>query len=66
MIIFTVIGILIAIFFFTIIIMTVIEVAVKKKRNTKVFYKRDEVITRTGGLAHDRNRSYNEIQNQKK
>jgi len=66
MIIFTVIGILIAIFFFTIIIMTVIEVAVKKKTNTKVFYKRDEVVTRTGGLAHDRNRSYNEIQNQKK
>ena len=46
--------------------MTVIEVAVKKKTNTKVFYKRDEVVTRTGGLAHDRNRSYNEIQNQKK
>tara|TARA_R110000737_G_scaffold310597_1_gene319270 strand:+ start:90 stop:290 length:201 start_codon:yes stop_codon:yes gene_type:complete len=66
MIIFTVIGILIAIFFFTIIIMTVIEVAVKKKTNTKVFYKRDEVVTRTGGLAHDRNRSYNEIQNRKK
>ena len=46
--------------------MHVIEIAIKNRTNTKVFYKRDEVVTRTGGLAHDRNRSYNEIQNRKK
>ena len=66
MIIFTLLGILTALFFFIIILMTVIEIAIKNRTNTKVFYKRDEVVTRTGGLAHDRNRSYNEIQNQKK
>jgi hypothetical protein len=26
--------------------------------------KRDKVVTRTGGLAHDRNRTYSEIQKQ--
>tara|TARA_R110002096_G_scaffold278272_1_gene472383 strand:+ start:241 stop:441 length:201 start_codon:yes stop_codon:yes gene_type:complete len=66
MIIFTLLGILTALFFFIIILMTVIEIAIKNRTNTKVFYKRDKVTTRTGGIAHDRNRSYNEIQNQKK
>tara|TARA_R110002072_G_scaffold41124_1_gene115957 strand:- start:1571 stop:1771 length:201 start_codon:yes stop_codon:yes gene_type:complete len=66
MIIFTLLGILTALFFFIIILMTVIEIAIKNKTNNKVFYKRDKVTTRTGGIAHDRNRSYNEIQNQKK
>ena len=66
MIIFTVLGIFTSILIFTIIIMHVIEIAIKNRTNTKVFYKRDEVVTRTGGLAHDRNRSYNEIQNRKK
>ena len=66
MIIFTLLGILTALFFFIIILMTVIEIAIKNRTNTKVFYKRDKVTTRTGGIAHDRNRSYNEIQNKKK
>ena len=26
--------------------------------------QRDKVVTRTGGLAHDRNRTYSEIQKQ--
>ena len=54
MIIFTVLGIFTSIFIFTIIIMHVIEIAIKNRTNTKVFYKRDKVETRTGGLSHDR------------
>ncbi len=74
MIIFTLLGILTAIFFFIVIIMSIIETRVKNRRKEKLFWnmenvetanirgQRDKVETRTGGLAHDRNRTYSEIQ----
>ena len=66
MMIFTLLGIIVAIFFFVVILMTIIEGRIKNKQNEKLFYKmdkvetanirgqRDKVETRTGGLAHDR------------
>ena len=54
MIIFTILGIFTAIFFFTIIIMSVIEGRSRNKTNEKIVWKMDKVETRTGGLAHDR------------
>ena len=77
MIIFTLLGILTAIFFFIVILMTIIETRIKNRRKEKLFWnmenvetanirgQRDKVVTRTGGLAHDRNRTYSEIQNKK-
>ena len=74
MIIFTLLGILTAIFFFIVIMMTIIETRIKNRRKEKLFWnmenletanirgQRDKVVTRTGGLAHDRNRTYSEIQ----
>ena len=62
MIIFTILGILTAIFFFIVILMTIIETRTKNRRKEKLFWKMDKVETRTGGLAHDRNRTYSEIQ----
>ena len=74
MIIFTLLGILTAIFLFIVILMTIIETRVKNRRKEKLFWnmenletanirgQRDKVVTRTGGLAHDRNRTYKEIQ----
>ena len=74
MIIFTLLGILTAIFFFIVILMTIIETRIKNRRKEKLFWnmenvetanirgQRDKVETRTGGLAHDRNRTYSEIQ----
>ena len=74
MIIFTLLGILTAIFFFIVIMMTIIETRIKNRRKEKLFWnmenletanirrQRDKVETRTGGLAHDRNRTYEEIQ----
>ena len=76
MIIFTLLGILTAIFFFTVIIMSIIETRIKNRTKEKLFWnmekvetanirgQRDKVVTRTGGLAHDRNRTYSEIQKQ--
>ena len=76
MIIFTLLGILTAIFFFTVILMSIIETRIKNRINNKLFWnmekvetanirgQRDKVVTRTGGLAHDRNRTYSEIQKQ--
>mgnify|MGYP003656752470 FL=1 len=76
MIIFTLLGILTAIFLFIVILMTIIETRVKNRRKEKLFWnmenvetanirgQRDKVVTRTGGLAHDRNRTYSEIQKQ--
>ena len=76
MIIFTLLGICTAIFFLIVIIMTIIETRIKNRRKEKLFWnmenvetanirgQRDKVETRTGGLAHDRNRSYSEIQKQ--
>ena len=63
MIIFTLLGIFTAIFFFVVIIMSIIEGKVRNKTNEKTLWKMDKVVTRTGGLAHDRNRTYSEIQN---
>ena len=62
MIIFTILGICTAIFFFIVILMTIIETRIKNRRKEKLFWKMDKVETRTGGLAHDRNRTYSEIQ----
>ena len=74
MIIFTILGILTAIFLFVVILMTIIETRIKNRRTEKLFWnmenvetanirgQRDKVVTRTGGLAHDRNRTYSEIQ----
>ena len=76
MIIFTLLGIFTAIFFFVVIIMSIIETRIKNRTKEKLFWnmenletanirrQRDKVETRTGGLAHDRNRSYSEIQKQ--
>ena len=76
MIIFTILGILTAIFLFVVILMTIIETRIKNRRKEKLFWnmenvetanirgQRDKVVTRTGGLAHDRNRTYSEIQKQ--
>ena len=63
MIIFTLLGIFTAIFFFVVILMSIIEGRVRNKTNEKTLWKMDKVVTRTGGLAHDRNRTYSEIQN---
>ena len=68
MIIFTIIGIITGFFFFVVILMSIIEGRIRNKRNEKILWKidnmdkRDKVETRTGGLAHDRNRTYSEIQ----
>ena len=74
MIIFTVLGIFTAIFFFVVILMTIIETRIKNRTKEKFLWnmervetanirgQRDKVETRTGGLAHDRNRTYSEIQ----
>ena len=74
MIIFTLLGILTAIFLFVVILMTILETRIKNRRKEKLFWnmenvetanirgQRDKVVTRTGGLAHDRNRTYEEIQ----
>ena len=56
-----------------IIFMSIIEGKIRDRQNEKIIWrieemdkikKRDKVVTRTGGLAHDRNRTYSEIQNQ--
>jgi len=54
MIIFTILGILTAIFFFIVIIMSIIETRVKNRTTEKFLWNMDKVETRTGGLAHDR------------
>tara|TARA_R110000822_G_scaffold32996_1_gene94551 strand:- start:201 stop:440 length:240 start_codon:yes stop_codon:yes gene_type:complete len=76
MIIFTVIGIFTSIFFFVVILMSIIETRIKNRTKEKFLWnmekvetanirgQRDKVETRTGGLAHDRNRTYSEIQKQ--
>ena len=55
---------------FLLVLMYIIENKIRDKRNEKILWKidnmdkRDKVETRTGGLAHDRNRTYSEIQKQ--
>ena len=55
MIIFTILGILTAIFFFIVILMTIIETRIKNRRKEKLFWNMDKL---------DKNRSYKEIQKQ--
>ena len=62
MIIFTVLGILTALFFFIVILMAILESKAKRIKKDKILWNMDKVETRTGGLAHDRNRTYSEIQ----
>ena len=56
-----------------IILMSIVEGKIRNRQNEKIVWrieemdkieKRDKVVTRTGGLAHDRNRTYSEIQKQ--
>ena len=53
-----------------IIFMSIVEGRIRSRQNEKLVWriakmdKRDKVVTRTGGLAHDRNRTYSEIQKQ--
>ena len=54
MIIFTIVGIIAVVFFFIVILMTIIEGRIKSKSTEKLLWKMDKVETRTGGLAHDR------------
>ena len=58
---------------FIMIFMSIVEGKIRDRQNEKILWrieemdkieKRDKVVTRTGGLAHDRNRSYSEIQKQ--
>ena len=66
MMIFTILGIITAAFFFIVIMMTIIEGRIKNKQNEKILWnmknlksanireQRDKVKTRTGGLENDR------------
>ena len=55
MIIFTLLGILTAIFLFVVILMTIIETRIKNRRKEKLFWNMENL---------DKNRSYEEIQKQ--
>jgi hypothetical protein len=52
--IFTIIGIIVSVFFFIVIIMTIIEGRIKRKSKERLLWKMDKVETRTGGLENDR------------
>jgi len=52
--IFTLLGIIVAIFFFIIIIMTIIEGRIKRRSKERLLWKMDKVETLTGGLENDR------------
>jgi predicted membrane protein len=54
MMIFTLLGIIVAIFFFIIIIMTIIEGRIKRRSKERLLWKMDKVETLTGGLENDR------------
>jgi len=66
--IFKMIMCLFALIILMIIFMSMIERKIKNNQNEKIIWrmeqmdKRDKVVTRTGGLAHDRNGTYSEIQ----
>ena len=53
MIIFTILGILTAIFLFVVILMTIIETRIKNRRKEKLFWNMENL---------DKNRTYEEIQ----
>jgi len=52
--IFTIIGIIAAVFFLIVILMTIVEGRIKRKTKEKFLWKMDKVETRTGGLENDR------------
>jgi|TARA_R110002033_G_scaffold12628_2_gene38208 preprotein translocase subunit SecG len=54
MIIFTVLGILTALFFFIVILMAILESKAKRIKKEKILWNMDKVETRTGGLENDR------------
>tara|TARA_R110000744_G_scaffold180156_2_gene299207 strand:- start:292 stop:471 length:180 start_codon:yes stop_codon:yes gene_type:complete len=54
MIIFTVLGIITAIFMFLAIWISIIESRTKKRKKKKLLWKIDKVETLTGGLENDR------------
>jgi len=54
MIIFTILGIITAAFFFIVILMSIIEARIKRRKTEKMIWKMDKVETRTGGLENDR------------
>ena len=65
MMIFTILGILTAIFFFIVILMSIIEGRIKRRTKEKLLWKmdkvetanirvQDKVVTRTGGLENER------------
>ena len=54
MMIFTIIGIIAAVFFSIVILMTIVEGRIKRKTKEKFLWKMDKVETRTGGLENDR------------
>jgi len=54
MMIFTIIGIIAAVFFLIVILMTIVEGRIKRRTKEKLFYNMDKVETRTGGLENDR------------
>jgi len=54
MMIFTIIGIIAAVFFLIVILMTIVEGRIKRKTKEKFLWKMDKVETRTGGLENDR------------
>ena len=54
MMIFTILGIIVSVFFFIVIMMTIIEGRIKRKSKERLLWKMDKVETRTGGLENDR------------
>jgi len=54
MMIFTILGIIVAVFFFIVIIMSIIETRIKNRTKEKLLWKMDKVVTRTGGIENDR------------
>jgi len=54
MMIFTILGIITAVFFFIVIIMSIIEDRIKRKSKERLLWKMDKVETRTGVLENDR------------
>jgi len=54
MMIFTILGICTVIFFFIVIMMSIIETRIKNRTKEKFLWKMDKVETRTGGLENDR------------
>ena len=54
MIIFTVLGILTALFFLMVILMAILESKAKRINKDKILWNMDKVETRTGGLENDR------------